>query len=166
MNKTILCINAAWAWTFFLTPSLAQSSLDRPITDQYRASDVATSRAGNVQRSRSVNCRTERHPQYSTDHPADPAKFPSTRKKIAPAPAVWQDLRSHHLSPSATPSSSTTPSARLAANRIRHYQTVPTAQPVIIEAQGWTRDKKGRILLTAKVSKMKAYELDLSKTGC
>lgn len=170
MKKTIVCINAVWAWTLFLTPSSAQTFPNSSISHQAlrdQAAEVAPIYSGDMQRSQpNANCPSGHPPQTSTS-PTDSVTLPATHKKISPGPAVWQDLRSHHLSrPTSPASSETTDGAGQSTKHRHHYPAVPTTQPAIMEAQGWTRDQQGRILLTSQVSTKPVYKTNPSTISC
>ncbi|WP_299412235.1 hypothetical protein [Acaryochloris sp. IP29b_bin.148] len=158
MNKTVLCLNVVCTGTLFIAPSLAQSSLDKPITEQ----PTASSRTTGPLRSHSINCSADYPRHNRPSHTPAPVSPSSVPKKITTAPAVWQDLRSHHLSQPTT-SSASVPS-KLAVKKVRNYQSISIPQPVIVEAQGWTRDQKGRIVLTAKLPKVE--ETASLKSAC
>lgn len=147
MKKTIVSINALLAWTLFLIPSTAQTPME-PIPEQDSTlQSTTTSINGDKPSSLGLKCPSPNRNLANSGGP----ELATTPQK--PPLAVWQDLRSHHLNRQPSPSSSQHADQSGLRPPKKHLEpTVPPSQANIIEAQGWTRDPEGRILLTAKVS--------------
>lgn len=77
--------------------------------------------------------------------------------QLLTAPAVWQDLRLHHLQTNSNqmpskPSQAIVMAARGEAVSESKKEEVKKPQE-IVEAKGWVRDKEGRVILTANPQK-------------
>lgn len=83
--------------------------------------------------------------------------LPHNPYQLRTEPAVWQDIRLHHLETENTelsidPSEPIT-IANLSQTSIASQTEAIEPTQEIIEAKGWTRDDKGRVLLTATTPK-------------
>lgn len=155
------------AWTLLLSPSQAQQAA-APISPQSKASGQTTHRQSSTHHLQATtNCYARQASTYPSGNPAHSIQSPTTQRKHSIRTAVWQDLRSHHLDGTPPPPSSINlHESKLTASAGHRYQAVPPQRPVIIEAQGWTRDKQGRIFLTSSFSRMRRHGTTQSNREC
>lgn len=155
MKKTFIYFNAVLVWTLFLIPSTAQTSTET-ISARERTFRLRTS----------VNpssLETRCPPQDSNLGSSAPKKVVATPKK--PPSAVWQDLRSHDLNRQFSSSQQRNPHSFVPSKKYNDHAR-PTSEADIVEAQGWTRDPEGKILLTARVSNKKVQMPNQPDAGC
>lgn len=92
--------------------------------------------------------------------------IPSGPHHIQTPPSIWRDLREPQISSPRSESSEShkkfITTKRGASNQSSDSASVPT----LVEAQGWVRDKQGRVVLTAKTSKLMAYDSGLPVSNC
>lgn len=161
MNKTVLCIPTALAWMLLLSPGQAQQAPTKSISTQ-RQHSALTTHPSNTQKSQAQkNCYTGH-----TNRPSNPIstiQSPTPQQRQPVRTAVWQDLRS----PGATSSSSIDlHESELSNTEARSYQTTLPKRPIVVEAQGWTRDEKGRVFLTSRFSRFRQYKATPSNGQC
>ncbi|ABW31951.1 two-partner secretion domain-containing protein [Acaryochloris marina] len=72
-------------------------------------------------------------------------------------PSVWQDLRQPQLLKQKSPSSKLPVKPGSSGVENNNLSSNSASPPTIVEAQGWIRDKKGNIFLSANASELIAY---------
>lgn len=154
MKKTILCFYAVFAWTLFLLPSPAQQTPTQNISTQQKLPNQTVYYPSSALPK--VGCYSGQSPIHPSGKPAHLIPSPAKGGKRLTRTAIWQDLRSHPINHSSS-SAMTLHESDPGYGDSRSYHLVQPQQPVIVEAQGWTRDQKGRIHLTSKSSTFQGY---------
>lgn len=162
MNKTVLCIPTALAWMLLLSPGQAQQASTKTISTQ-RQHSALTTYPSNTQKSQAQKGCYTGH----TNRPSNPIRTiqsPTSQQRQPVRTAVWQDLRS----PGTTSSSSSIDlhESELDNAAARSYQTTLPKRPVVVEAQGWTRDQQGRVFLTSRFSRVRTYGATPTNGAC
>lgn len=162
MNKTVLCIPTALVWMLLLSPGQAQQAPTKTTPTQRQDSSLKTRPGKTPKLETKKDCYTEH--TYRPSNPIRTIQSPTPQQRRSVRTAVWQDLRS----PGTTNSSSSIDlhESELSTTSARSYQTTLPKRPIIIEAQGWTRDKTGRVFLTSRFSRLKKYGTAQSIGGC
>lgn len=162
MNKTVLCIPTALAWMLLLSPGQAQQAPIKSISAQRQNSALATHTSRTQKLQAKNNCHTNQPSVYRPSNPIRTIQSPTPQQQRPVRTAVWQDLRS----PGSTSSSIDLHESELSNTAARSYQTTLPKRPVIVEAQGWTRDKQGRVFLTSRFSRFRKNRAVPSNGEC
>lgn len=161
MNKIVLCIPTTLAWMLLLSPGQAQQAPTRTISTQ-RQNSAKTTYPSKTQKLQAKKDCYSGH-TYRPSNPIRTIQSPTPQRRRSVRTAVWQDLRS----PGATSSSSIDlHESELSNTTARSYQTTLPKRPIVVEAQGWTRDEKGRVFLTSRSSRFRKYGATPSNGEC
>lgn len=93
--------------------------------------------------------------------------IPPSPYELENAPAIWQDLRPHAVITAASLDSSnrSVTNKNLKQNIKLQQESIPQ-RPEIVEAQGWTRNATGQIVLTAKTAQLIAHGTEQPSAAC
>lgn len=103
------------------------------------------------------NCRPGQSQGNSSFVNVGRGGVPLSPHYVQTPPAIWQDLRQPQILSPKLPYSQRPLKLKSSKIENNNQPPEPASQPTIIEAQGWISDDLGRIVLTANVSKLMAY---------
>lgn len=163
MKKIVLCIPTAVAWMLLISPGQGQQAPTN--STQQQNSKSTTQHLNKTQKLQAKkNCQSEQPTVYRPSNPIRTIQSPAPQQQRPVRTAVWQDLRS----PGSAHSSSSIDlhESELSNTAARSYQATLLKRPVIVEAQGWSRDKQGRVFLTSRFSRFRKYGATPSQGAC